>query len=153
MNVTWQQFVMSLRAEETSGAFSRLVCDIGEKAEISDTPEDYNDPEGRTRFYKFLRSGIEIGFRARGLNHVHFFTRPDEAYDAYRGPLEDNVGSDQGEAGIRNILGDPGAHGGGKAGALLGFRHKWIKYGRVDYSVRYEFEAGGGIRKITLIAD
>jgi filamentous hemagglutinin len=152
VNATWPQFVAALRATEDSDTFARLIGDIGGAPAFEETPGEENNPEGRTRYFKFPHNGIEIGFRKSRLNHIHFFVRPRESYNAYSGPLDESVGRDQDEQRITEALGAPDISGGAKQSALLGFVPRWVKYQRADHAVRYEFAPGGEIAKVTLIA-
>ncbi|HLI66783.1 MAG TPA: hypothetical protein VKU90_10500 [Caulobacteraceae bacterium] len=153
MSFEWRDLAASLREQENSAVFRRLVGAVGEQPQISQTPEEYNDPEGRTRFYKFVNSGIEMGFRDRGLNHIHLFLRPTEGYESYRGPLDRGINKDADESSVRELFGEPSSTGGGKPSALLGFRRRWVKFDLAGYAVRYEFEPEDGLNKVTIIAE
>jgi hypothetical protein len=151
MTLSWESLVTSLGEEEASAKVLTLISDIDEVPSISDTPEEYNDPLGKTRFYKFYKSGLEIGFREDTVNHIHLFIQEQVGYSAYGGSLEEGVTVTAAESVLLNIYGAPSSFGGGKQSLLLDYRHKWIKFGKERYALRYEFSKDGSLRKISLI--
>ncbi|WFQ79803.1 hypothetical protein PXH59_00885 [Xenorhabdus sp. SF857] len=60
--IDWNLFINALGAAESSKEFSELCLAIEEQAQVSQDPLEYNDPEGPTTNYSFIRSGIEVGF-------------------------------------------------------------------------------------------
>jgi filamentous hemagglutinin len=152
MAITWNSFVNALGEPELSNKVVSIATEIGETPVISATPPEYNDPLGKTTFYKFLNAGIEIGFRQDRLNHVHFFIHGGDGYANYTGPLVDGVAAHWTELWLTRALGPPSASGGEKKSPLLGYVHRWIKYDRVNCSIRFEFSQEGPLRKVSLIA-
>ena len=151
MKINWNDFVKILGLLETSSEFSYFVSKMDEEPFISSTPEEYNDPTGKTIFYKFFSSGVEIGFRQERLNHIHFFIQPMEGYSSYSGPMPNGIGAEATESQINETLGKPSASGGGKLSPLLGYIYVWIKYDITSYAIRFEFSQEGALRKVSLI--
>jgi len=151
MTLSWNSLVSALGEEEVSASVSSLLSDIGEVPNISDIPDEYNDPLGKTRFYKFNRTGLEFGFRQNRLNHVHFFIRGQEGYEVYNGPLEDGLSVSTSESELQRIFGVPSSAGGGKQNSLLGKKHRWIRFDKDRYALRYEFASDGALCKVSLI--
>lgn len=152
MTLKWEAFVSSLGEPEASARLTSLLSEIGELPVVSQTPEEYNDPTGTTRYYKFLASGLELGIRNEQLNHIHFFIQGDEGYGSYTGPLPPGIASGVSEGSVVKSFGPPAKSGGDKPSPLLGFVHKWIKYDVDDrYSIRFEFSREGKLRRLTLI--
>jgi hypothetical protein len=75
---TWSDFVRALGHDEGGSIVTELCRKNGEPPAVSETPNSYNDPEGKTKFYKFIKSGLEFGFLSGKLNHIHFFLRRTE---------------------------------------------------------------------------
>lgn len=150
MNTTWESFVNALGEHEDSSAFCSLLLGIGEPPMVSNTPDEFNDPLGKTKFFAFLQSGIELGVRQDKLTFIHFFMQPNEGYQAYTGPLTGNVDPTAIEETIVKTFGAPSKSGGGKLSALLGFVNRWVKYNQDHYSLRFEFSEGKILEKITL---
>ncbi len=128
-----------------------LMVAIGEVPIISKTPDDFNDSAGATEYYKFINSGIEIGFRGEVLNHLHFYIQEHEGYGAYRGELFGVPFQDVSEADILRNLGGQDAQGGGRMDMLIGYVYRWIRYDRRVFALRAEFLENGKLRKLSLI--
>lgn len=84
---SWPDLVAALCLGENDEAVKQVFLRIKESPKISETPISYNDPLGKTRFYKFLKTGLEFGFRLEKLNHVHFFVQSHEGCSAYNGDI------------------------------------------------------------------
>lgn len=151
MTLSWQALVSALGEGEASASVLSLISDIGEMPNVSDTPDEYNDPLGKTRFYKFNKTGLEVGFRQNRLNHMHLFIQEQEGYEAYKGPLEDGLSVSASESELNQIFGAPSSAGGGKQNSLLGKKHRWIRFDKERYALRYEFSNDGALRKVSLI--
>lgn len=151
MNLMWKDFIDALGEAEDSELFGSLVLGIGERPVISRTPDEYNDPAGETKFYKFVHAGIEAGIRAHKLNHLHFFMEADEGYERYVGPMINDISVGASEESIVGALGVPSGTGGGSSSPLLGFRHRWIRYERQGDALRFEFSRNGHLRKVSVV--
>ena len=149
--VDWAQFVISLGKTEASQEFNELRIAIGEEADISSDPIEYNDPLGQTKYYSFTHSGIEIGFRKNVLNHIHFYFTKNEGYDDYKGKLISNICKGWNEEKIRNVLGTPSLTGGGKEDVLLGYINRWIKYEKDNYALHFQFNQNDKLSRVTLM--
>jgi hypothetical protein len=146
----WDDLVRALGEPEGSATFTHLVSEIGEQPLISEDPSEYTDPLGHTKYYKFIKNGLEIGFRQDRFNHVHLYTQSDEGYGQYTGPLMDGIRSNQPESSIVQALGAPSTVGGGSRG-LLGYMNRWLRYERDNYEIRLEFTDKQQLRKVSLI--
>ena len=151
MKPDWDEFVGVLGETEQSSKFISLIAKIGEEPSISTTPEEYNDPLGKTKYYKLTSFGLEIGFRQERLSHIHFFLKPEDGYKAYFGLLMPEITAVSLEAAVVKALGIPSSLGGDKQSSLLGHMNKWIKYDKGWYSIRFEFSPDSLMRKISLI--
>lgn len=145
------EFVSSLGEEINSVEFSSLIFDIEEVPVICLSPEESDDPIDKTVFYKFFGSGVEVGLRRGKLDHMHFFIRPDEGYNAYMGPMPTSIEKNDTEASVIKTFGLSSQAGGGKQSQLLGFVYRWIKYDQGPFSMRCEFAQDGLLRKMSLI--
>ena len=67
MITTWNELTNALRDREDSVKFASLIASIGEQPKISETPEKYNDPDGKTKYYKFVNGP---GRRATPIRHL-----------------------------------------------------------------------------------
>ncbi|BCA63117.1 hypothetical protein HMP09_2351 [Sphingomonas sp. HMP9] len=83
----WPGFIEAIGHPVSSVAVKDILAALGEAAVVSKTPDIFNDPQGRTLFYKFIVSGLEFGFRAKMLNHIHIFVQGHEGYSAYRADM------------------------------------------------------------------
>lgn len=147
----WIEFTNALGTTETSKEFSQLILSIGEKAQISEDPAEYNDPVGNTKYYKYIHSGLEIGFRQNLLNHVHFYFDGYEGYSVFKGQLLSGVSACWGEATVVQVLGEPTASGGGKADMLLGYINRWIKYEKEVYALHMQFDQSDQLCRASLM--
>ncbi|KAA1187636.1 hypothetical protein [Photorhabdus heterorhabditis] len=143
MIVDWIKFTNALGTTESSKEFHELKLAIGEQAEISKTPLEYNDPIGQTTYYSFAHSGIEIGFRQGLLNHIHFYFDNSEGYANFKGNLLLNIRDGWNEENVIQILGEPLMRGGGKIDMLLGYINSWIKYEYQKYVLHLQFNQDG----------
>ncbi|WP_308694561.1 hypothetical protein [Xanthomonas albilineans] len=150
MNLSWSDFIGALGKDESGVEFRKLISNFDENPVISNTPEEYNDPEGRTKFYKFLKSGVELGIRSGKLNHIHFFMRGHEGFLPYSGHILDfNIkGCDYQE--ILKKFGRPKDFGGGRQDPLIGYVNKWISYDIDLFKIHVEFSLDEKIWKVTL---
>ncbi|QUP56854.1 hypothetical protein GO998_24840 (plasmid) [Ralstonia syzygii] len=128
-----------------------LMAAIGEAPVISRTPADFNDPGGDTEYYKFINSGIEIGFRGGVLNHLHLYIREHEGYEAYKGELFGMLSQGVSEVDILRNLGEQDAQGGGRMDVMVGYIYKWVRYDRREFALRAEFSEDKKLRKLSLI--
>lgn len=147
----WTNFIDALGKPESAPEFSNLVFNIGESAIASETPDEYNDPLGKTKYFQFYRSGLELGFREGRLNHVHLYVQPHESYDAYTGELIQGMTCGSNEASVIQALGPPIARGGGKPNMLIGYVFPWIKYNQDFYAIRMEFDKNNMLRLVSLM--
>jgi hypothetical protein len=147
---SWVDLVAALRLGENEQAVTQVFLKAEESPEISETPESYNDPLGKTRFYKFFRTGLEFGFRLEKLNHVHFFVQSHEGYSAYTGDIFGKEAQAWNYQQIINQFGQPRKEGGGKVDMLIGYVQPWVIHDFDQYSFRVEFTADGGVWKVTL---
>jgi len=148
----WSDFIQALGQDENGAIVTGLCKRVGEFPVISESPDDYNDPEGKTRFYKFINSGIEIGFRLKKLSHIHFFVQPHEGYAAY---TEDMFGCVAQAWNARNViseLGSPSKEGLGRVDFLIGYVQQWLKYEFGTYALRMEFSKDGRLWKATIMS-
>ncbi|MBH3404648.1 hypothetical protein I5P86_06255 [Pseudomonas glycinae] len=60
----WSVCIQSLGQDEHGAAVVELLQKVQESPTISETPDSYNDPDGKAVFYKFVKSGLELGFRS-----------------------------------------------------------------------------------------
>lgn len=148
--VKWQKFINTLGKSENSEEFSILKESIGEKAEISEEPIEYNDPN-RTKYYEFLKKGILINFRNNKLTQIHLYLISDNDYSEYGGELPLDIDSSYDKNRIISLLGIPVNDGGGYPDKLLGYINKWIAYYIDDsYSLRFEFNQYEKLSAVTL---
>ncbi|MDU9026233.1 hypothetical protein [Pseudomonas corrugata] len=149
---TWSDFVRALGQNESGKIVTDLCRKVGELPDVSETPDNYNDPEGKTRFYKFTKSGIEIGFRSEKLNHIHFFVQPHEGYLVYTGDVLGRIAQAWHVQDVIAELGSPSKEAPGRVDVLIGYVQQWLKYEFKTYALRMEFSEGGRLWKATLIS-
>lgn len=149
--VDWTAFINALGTSDVSKEFSQLNASIGESAQVSDDPAGYNDPIGHTKYYKYIHSGLEIGFRQGLLNHVHFYFDKYDGYSNFQGKLLFGVSSGWSEKSIVQVLGEPTASGGGKVDMLLGHINRWIKYEKENYALHMQFDQNNQLCRASLI--
>lgn len=148
----WSDFVRALGQGEEEAIVTEVCHKIGELPIISETPDSYNDPTGKTKFYKFFESGLEFGFRAEKLNHIHFFVQAHEGYSAYRGDMLGRVAQTWSEQEVLQELGPADKGGQGRFDILIGYVHPWVKYEFGMYAMRMEFSQDGNLWKATLMS-
>lgn len=141
--IDWSKFTSALGTTESSKEFNELYLAIGEQTEVSQDSSEYNDPIGQTMYYSFVHSGIEIGFRHRVLNHIHFYFNDSENYACFTGCLLSNIREGWDEERVIRILGEPLMKGGGKMDMLLGYINSWIKYEYQKYTLHLQFNQDG----------
>jgi len=148
---TWSEFVRAIGRDESDPAVAELCRNLGESPVISETPDSYNDPEGKTRFYKFFKSGIEIGFRLGKLNHIHFFIQCHEGYSAYKSDVFGRTAKTWSVQDVIAELGPPTKEVPGKVDPLIDNVKQWLKYDLETYTLRMEFSENGRLWKATLM--
>jgi hypothetical protein len=148
---SWPDLVAALHLGENDEAVKQIFLKIDETPEISETPENYNDPLGKTKFYKFLKTGLEFGFRLEKQNHVHLFVQSHEGYSPYNGAVFGKIAHAWSYQTIVDQFGCPSKEGGGKVDMLIGYVQPWVSYDFDQYNFRLEFTADGGVWKVTLI--
>ncbi|ROM93278.1 hypothetical protein [Pseudomonas brassicacearum] len=151
MNI-WSDFVLALGQKEAGDVVENVFRRIGESPSVSETPDSYNDPLGKTKFYKFYESGLEFGFRSGKLNHVHFFVQDHEGYSAYRGDMLGRVAQVWNCKEVVRELGIASRAGEGRVDMLIGYVHQWMRYEYGEYALRMEFSQNGDLWKATLIS-
>ncbi|WP_083251874.1 MULTISPECIES: hypothetical protein [Pseudomonas] len=149
---TWSDFVRALGQDEGSSIVTDLCREVGEPPAVSETPDSYNDPEGKTKFYKFIRSGLEFGFRSGRLNHIHFFVQRHEGYSAYEADVLGRIAQTWRVQDVIAALGPPTKEVPGKADILIGYIQSWLKYDFKTYALRMEFSEDGRLWKVTLMS-
>jgi len=149
--IDWIKFTNALGTTEISQEFSQLSLSIGETAQIIDEPTEYNDAIGHTKHYKYINSGLEIGFRQNLLNHVHFYFDGYDGYLAFKGQLLAGISSGWSEKAVVQVLGEPTARGGGKNDMLLGYINRWVKYEKETYALHIQFDQSNQLCRASLM--
>ncbi|WP_241645606.1 hypothetical protein [Rosenbergiella metrosideri] len=147
----WIKLIESLGKDEKSNEFLELNNAIGEVPLITEDPEEYNDPIAHTKYYKYLQSGLEIGFRKGIVNHIHFYFDEYEGYAPFQGKLLSEICSGWDEKSILKTLGKPSANGGGKSDMLLGYLNRWVKYDKEGYALHLQFDQSDVLCRASLI--
>ncbi|WP_045739278.1 hypothetical protein [Xanthomonas sp. MUS 060] len=153
MNLSWSDFIGALGKDESGVEFIKFISNFDETPVTSNTPEEYNDPEGRTRFYKFLNSGVELGIRSEKLNHIHFFIQSHEGFLPYSGQVFDINVKGCNYQGILKEFGRPKDFGGGRQDPLIGYVNKWISYDFDQFGMHMEFSLDDKLWKVTLLGN
>lgn len=148
----WSDFVRALGQGEGEPIVMEVCHRVGEMPVILETPDSYNDPAGKTKFYKFFESGLEFGFRAEKLNHIHFFVQAHEGYSAYRGDVLGRVAQAWSEQEVLQELGHANKGGQGGLDMLIGYVHPWVRYEFGMHALRMEFSKDGNLWKATLMS-
>ncbi|GAB2933826.1 hypothetical protein [Hafnia psychrotolerans] len=148
----WTKCINSLGKNESSSEFTDLILSIGETAQLSEDPIDDNDPIGHTKHYKYIHSGLEIGFRNDLLNHIHFYFDGSEGYGIFNGQLLCGVSSGQSEKSVTEALGKPVSSGGGKMDMLLGYINRWVRYELKGYALHLQFDQIDQLCRASLIS-
>ncbi|WP_404851694.1 hypothetical protein P5M00_22015 (plasmid) [Enterobacter asburiae] len=151
MTVEWNHFIDALGKNEQSVEFFNLCHAIGESPSISSDSDEYNDPLGKTKYYKFYNSGIEVGFRNGLLNHVHFYFYKEDGFLPFMGNLILGVAGGMDKAMVTKLLGKPSLSGEGKKDILLGDINAWSKYEWVNNSIHFQFKDDENLCRATLI--
>lgn len=149
--IEWTKFVNALGKSDGSSDFVDLCQSIGEAAKVTSDPDEYTDPVGKTKYFKFFQSGIEIGFRQDMLNHIHFYFNEQDGYSPFSGSLLMGIDSDRSREMVIKMLGEPSSSGGGKMDMLIGYINQWIKYELPEYSLHLQFSQNGLICRATLL--
>ncbi|WP_147417561.1 hypothetical protein [Sphingomonas cavernae] len=149
--ISWPDMLKILSKREESFEFKSFLRSCEETPSISETPVEYNDPQGHTVFYKFLLSGVEIGVRAGVVNHVHFYATSHEGYQPYKGLIGPYEASGWNEQLATELLRPPVKSGGGKPDALIGYVHRWMKFELDSFFLRFEFAPEGSLWKATIV--
>lgn len=147
----WAQMIQALGSGKDDSTVKDLFLALGEVPAVSETPDIYNDPQGRTLFYKFTVSGLEFGFRSGRLNHIHIFVQGHEGYSAYRADILDRGAQIWDRDALVKHLGPPQDEAPGKLDALIGHTHGWARYEFATYDLRMEFSDDGRLWKATLM--
>ena len=148
----WSDCIQSLGQDEHGPVVVDLWRKVQEPPTILETPDSYNDPDGKTIFYKFIRSGLEFGFRSGKLNHIHFFVQPHEGYSAYSADVLDRVAQTWVAQDVARELGPADKGGPAKVDMLIGQIQQWCKYELPTHDLRMEFSEDGRLWKVTLVA-
>ncbi|QOQ74332.1 hypothetical protein IMF22_23045 [Pseudomonas poae] len=149
----WSDFVQALGQDEGGPMVKELCLKVGEPPEISETPDSYNDPLGKTRYYKFFKSGMEFGFCSGKLNHIHFFVQGHEGYSACKADVLNRKAQAWNAQDIICELGPADNSAPGRLDMLIGYVQQWFKYDFETYALRLEFSEGGEMWKATLISN
>ncbi|WP_342308084.1 hypothetical protein WLF14_21520 [Pseudomonas fluorescens] len=149
---TWSDFVRALGHDEGGSIVTELCRKNREPPAVSETPDSYNDPEGKTKFYKFIKSGLEFGFLSGKLNHIHFFVQRHEGYSAYKADVLGRIAQTWSVQDVIAELGPPGKEAPGRVDMLIGYVQQWLKYEFKTHSLRMEFSEDGRLWKATLIS-
>ncbi|MFP1787613.1 hypothetical protein [Lonsdalea quercina] len=149
--IEWIKFINALGKRDDSADFLDLCQSIGEPAKVTSDPDEYNDPVGKTKYFKFPQSGIEIGFRQKTLNHIHFYFDEEGEYLPFRESLFLGINSDSSREMIIKKLGEPSSSGEGKMDMLIGYINQWIKYELSDYTLHLQFSPKGTLCRATLL--
>ena len=147
----WIKFINALGKTQTSKEVKQLCLLINEVADISSDPIEFNDALGRTTYYAFVLSGIEIGFRENVLNHVHFYFNDDDGYGRYKDKLISDIGAGWNKKDVIRALGEPLQEGGGNVDMLLGNIDLWIKYQYQNYDLNFQFKLDNTLSRCSLI--
>ncbi|WP_445178652.1 hypothetical protein [Pseudomonas sp. McL0111] len=148
----WSELIKALGQDENGTVVMDLRWKIQEPPTISETPDSYNDPDGKTVFYKFIKSGLEFGFRSGRLNHVHFFVQPHEGYSAYRADVLGRVAQAWTLQDVVRELGPANKGAPARVDMLIGKVQRWSKYEFVAHDLRMEFSEDGHLWKVTIVA-
>lgn len=151
MTVEWANFIEALGKKEDSIEVINLGHTIGESPAISADAGEYNDPDGKTKYYKFHQSGIEMGFRKDCLNHIHFYFGNEDGYSPFTGNFIPGIKGGMDRAYITKLLGKPTLAGKGKVDMLLGWINGWSKYEHGNYLIHLQYTEHNHLCHATLI--
>jgi filamentous hemagglutinin len=150
MNV-WDASIVAISKGKNSPEFLAFCKLLGENPMLTSDPHEYNDPIGRTEYYKFLQSGVEVGFRNKKINHIHFYLENTDGYTAFNGKLCYGLDKAAADKDIMSFWGLPEASGGGKLDPLIGYVNKWIKYRIGDHLINFQFNKHNYLSRVTII--
>lgn len=150
MNI-WNTCIAAISRGEHSPEFLAFCNLLSESPVLTTDPDEYNDPIGKTKYYKFLQSGVEVGFRNEKLNHVHFYIENTEEYAPFDGVLCYGLDKKSVEKDVIAVLGIPDASGGGKLDPLIGYMNKWVKYRKDDHFINFQFNKNNMLSRVTVI--
>ncbi|WP_340617110.1 hypothetical protein [Xenorhabdus entomophaga] len=149
--IDWNLFINALGAAESSKEFSELCLAIEEQAQVSQDPLEYNDPEGPTTSYSFIRSGVEVGFIQGKLAHIHFFSDNNDEYENFTGALVSGIHMGWNKEKVLKVLGTPSITGGGKVGMFHRYIDDWIRYEYPECALHFQFNPDGLLYRSTLM--
>lgn len=150
MNI-WDACIVAINKGEKSSEFLAFCKFLGENPMLTSDPDEYNDPIGKTKYYKFLQSGVEVGFRNERLNHVHFHLEDTEGYAAFDGVICYGLSKTSIDKDVMDFFGFPDVSGGGKLDPLIGYMNKWIKYRKGDLFINFQFNKNNCLSRVTII--
>jgi len=151
MTVEWASFIDVLGKREDSVEVINLCQAIGESPVISTEADEYNDPDGKTKYYKFFHSGIEMGFRKACLSHVHFYFGNEDGYSPFTGNFIPGIKGGMDRTFITKLLGKPTLSGEGKVDMLLGWINGWSKYEYGNHSLHLQYTEHNHLCHATLM--
>ncbi|MEL7936720.1 MULTISPECIES: hypothetical protein [Pseudomonas] len=146
----WDKSIAAIGKVERSSDFLELEKVIGEVPCISSDPDEYNDPIGATKYYKFTRSGVEVGFRRKLLNHINFYVEASDGYSAFNGELYGGLNGLSTCQSVLSFLGQPAMAGGGKKDLLIGYVGKWLRYQKWGVVVNFQFNESDLLCRVTV---
>lgn len=147
----WDEFINILGKNEHSTEFISFSRNVYENPHILFDPDEYNDPIGKTKYYKFYKSGFELGFRENLLNHIHFYFYEEEGYSPFVGYLTSSIKGGLRKSEVIQRLGNPSIRGEGKLNMLLGYINAWLKYEMKTYSLHLQFNKYDNLCRATLM--
>lgn len=147
----WSDFIRALGLGSDDSVVKEVFRMIGESPVISETPDDYEDSLGKTKYFKFTHSGLEVGFRLGRLNHIHFFVQAHEGYLAYQGDILDHSAQFWCYKKTLDVLGGAHKEGVGGVSQLVGYINPWVRYEFGHYAVRMEFSQDGSLWSASLM--
>jgi hypothetical protein len=147
----WSDYIKALGQDEHCSMIMGLWRKLEEPPIILETPSDYNDPDGKTRFYKFIETGLEFGFRSERLNHIHFFIQPHEGYSAYSADVLGRPAKKWTVQEAVKELGPADKSAPARIDMLIGPVQQWAKYEFPTHDLRMEFSDDGRLWKVTLV--
>lgn len=151
MIVEWDDFIKVLGKNDHSTEFISFCRKIGENPYVSSDPDEYNDPVGKTKYYKFYQSGAEVGFRKELLSHIHFYFYKEDGYSPFRGGFIPGIRGGMDKSTVTSLLGKPSLSGEGKVDILLGYINGWSKYEKENYSIHLQFNENSQLCRATLM--
>lgn len=147
----WERLLDLIGKDQDDQAFIDLAIELGEKPKLSRSPLVQGDPECRTLYHKYLKSGLELGFRSQKLNQIHLFVQRHEGYTPFRGDILDQPACEWTRDDLVETLGPPDSQGGDKMDGLLGYIRPWVRYKKFGSALHAEFSQDGRLWKFTLM--